>query len=434
MSLNFDQFIKAAPDPEVAATRFEHLCSDHNVEQRVGRLDESLQKELISIISLSNFLFRYLVRHPESISLIGHPASNHELVISGINDLNLLRLYKYQELLKITWMDISGVCNYQEVLTALSELAVNVIRQALRITLDDETYRNVVRSLSIVALGKLGANELNYSSDIDLIFVSVNPDKSITEYQTLQKTLIHAIRTLSQNLQENTAEGFLYRVDLKLRPWGNSGPLCMAIDDTEHYYEASSEPWERFAWLRARIIDGSAYLGDDLLQRMQPFVFRRSLSTDDLNRFAQIKNDMGKARKRHGHWDVKVGEGGIRDIEFFIQILQIVNAAKYPRLQTTNTIKALLALTGAGLITDREEKEIFESYIFLRRLENRLQMVDELRTHNLPDDRKKRLVIARSLLADKIDTDDVEVLFENKLITYQQIAKKYYDRVLPGEI
>ena len=154
---------------------------------------------------------------------------------------------------------------------------------------------------------------MNFSSDIDLMFVSVNPGTSINEYQALQKILFDAIRSLNQAMEEKTAEGFLYRVDLKLRPWGNSGPLCMAIDDTENYYAASSEPWERFAWLRARSIAGSETLWNDLLMRMQPFIYKRSLSTDDLARFVTIKNDMGKARKRQGHWNVKVGEGGIRD-------------------------------------------------------------------------------------------------------------------------
>ena len=403
------------------------------MEGRLNRLDESLQKDLLNIIAISNFLFHFLIRHPDAVGLIGMPPRQHDQEISEIKDVEALKLYKYRELLKIAWMDISEVCDYREVLSALSKLAVDVLRQTLRLSLSDDIYKTFMRSSSTIALGKLGANELNFSSDIDLMFVSVNPDQSINEYQALQKILYDSIRAVNQVMEEKNAEGFLYRVDLKLRPWGNSGPLCMAIDDTENYYAASSEPWERFAWLRARPIAGSETLWNDLHMRMQPFIYKRSLSTDDLARFVTIKNDMGKARKRQGHWNVKVGEGGIRDIEFFIQMLQITNAAGNSRLRTTSTMGALSGLSDAGLITTREEKEIFTSYIFLRRLENRLQMIDERQTHDLPDSHAKRLLLARSMKLNGSSNDEIINNFEENLLTHQSIAKKYFERILPGE-
>jgi len=428
----YDRFIEAAPDPQVAATRLERLLETAGMEDRINRLNKSLQKDLLYIISISNFLFHFLIRHPDAVGLIGMPPRQHDDVID-ISNVEALRLYKYRELLKIAWMDISEVCDYREVLSALSKLAVDVMRQALRLSLSEDIYKTFMQSSSTIALGKLGANELNFSSDIDLMFVSVNPGQSINEYQVLQKKLYDSIRAVNQLLEEKTAEGFLYRVDLKLRPWGNSGPLCMAIDDTENYYAASSEPWERFAWLRARLIAGSETLWNDLLMRMQPFIYKRSLSTDDLARFVTIKNDMGKARKRQGHWNIKVGEGGIRDIEFFIQMLQITNAAGNRRLQTTSTMTALSGLSEAGLITATEEKEIFNSYIFLRRLENRLQMIDELQTHDLPDSHAKRLLLARSMKLNGTGNDEILNNFEENLLTHQSIAKKYFERILPGE-
>ena len=403
------------------------------VDERISRLKESLQKDLVDIISISNFLFHFIVRHPDTIGLVGMPPRQYDQELTGIRDVESLRLYKYKELLKIAWMDVSGVCEYREVLNALSKLAVNTLRQTLQLSLSEDVYKTFLQSSATIALGKLGANELNFSSDIDLMFVSVNPDQSISEYQALQKVLFDAIRSLNQVMEEKTAEGFLYRVDLKLRPWGNSGPLCMAIDDTENYYAASSEPWERFAWLRARSIAGSETLWNDLLMRMQPFIYKRSLSTDDLARFVSIKNDMGKARKRQGHWNVKVGEGGIRDIEFFIQMLQLANAAGNRRLQTTSTMGALSGLSEAGLITAAEEKEIFTSYIFLRRLENRLQMIDERQTHDLPDSHARRLLLARSMKLNGSSNDEILNSFEDSLITHQTIARKYFERILPGE-
>ena len=433
MTHNYDRFIAAAPDPQVAATRLERLCEMPGLEQRISGLNGHLQQDLVNIISISNFLFHFIVRHPDAVGLIGMPPRQHDQGLSDIRDMEALRLYKYKELLKIAWMDISEVCDYREVLAALSKLAVDTLLHTLRLSLEEDSYKTFMQSSTTVALGKLGANELNFSSDIDLMFISVNPDLSITEYQVLQRKLFDAIRALNQAMEEKTAEGFLYRVDLKLRPWGNSGPLCMAIDDTENYYAASSEPWERFAWLRARAIAGSETLWNDLQIRMQPFIYKRSLSTDDLSRFVAIKNDMGKARRRQGHWNVKVGEGGIRDIEFFIQMLQMTNAAGNSCLQTTSTIGALSGLGETGLITAAEQKEILTSYIFLRRLENRLQMVDERQTHDLPDARAKRLLLARSLKLDGDGNDEVLNNFEDALITHRTIAKKYFERILPGE-
>ncbi|MBF8270585.1 MAG: Bifunctional glutamine synthetase adenylyltransferase/adenylyl-removing enzyme [Gammaproteobacteria bacterium] len=433
MSLNLDHYIQAAPNPQAAAIRMERLCAEAGVEQRLQGMQDTLRRDLINIVSLSNFLFHFLIRHPDAIALLGTPPRPDERELNTLRNLDELRLYKYQELLKITWMDVSGLCDYREVLAALSKLAIDVVRQTLRLSLPADHYQTFTQCLSVLALGKLGAYELNYSSDIDLIFVCVNPDKSLEEYQSLQKLLFDCIRILTQTLEEKTAEGFLYRVDLKLRPWGKSGPLCMAIDDTEHYYAVSSVPWERFAWIRARLIAGSEFLGNDLLLRMRPFVYKRSLSTDDLNKFIVIKSEMSDARKRRGHWNVKVGEGGIRDIEFFIQMLQLANGARQKQLQTNSTLSALSILRETGLISVTEEQEVLTSYIFLRRLENRLQIVDERQVHDLPDERDKRLVLARSLAVN--GDSDVEVLnnFEDTLITHRSIAKKYFDRILPGE-
>jgi len=431
MKTVLDQLIESSADPQATALRIERMYEDAEIRKRIESLHASLLADLVSIISISNFMFHFLCRRPPAISLLGQKSSPCITAKHTIPDLDALRLFKYQELLKITWMDVSRTCEYPEVLDALSTLAVTIVRQAIRLSLSAESYHDVAESLAVLALGKLGAHELNYSSDIDLIFVSRNLRDEEEDAHALQKKLIDSIRCLSRALEEKTADGFLYRVDLKLRPWGRSGPLVLSIDDTEYYYEASSEPWERFAWLRARAIAGSESVASELLSRIRPFVFRRSLSTDDLDRFVQIKNDMSKARKRHGHWNVKVGEGGIRDIEFFIQVLQIVNAAKHKQLQTTNTLTALANLEKTNLITAEQSQQLYGSYNYLRRLENRLQMIDEQQTHDLPDDKKQRYLIARSLGVNGSSMNEVLDNFENELFAHRSIAQNYFDRVLP---
>ena len=238
---------------------------------------------------------------------------------------------------------------------------------------------------------------------------------------------------MSHMLEEKSQEGFLYRVDLKLRPWGRSGPLIMSLDETENYYEGSSDAWERFAWLRARAVAGSIPLGNELKQRLHPFIYLRSLSTEDLSKFIKIKNDMAAARERRGKWNVKVGEGGIRDLEFFVQMLQIVNAAQHRELQVTNTMAVLTGLENAGFITPRDRQEFVHSYLFLRRLENRLQMIDERQTHELPEEKNQRLFIARSLSGPGCTDDEALESFENELFANRSIASSFFERILPGQ-
>jgi glutamate-ammonia-ligase adenylyltransferase len=432
---NLDSLIEASPDPQTTAFRFERLSEDREIMNSIVRLPQELLASFIKIISISKFLFHFICRHPDAIDQLGVRYVGDGNSLAKIVSLDELRIHKYYELFKITWMDLAGACKYQEILHALSDLAVTITQKTLELCTRMEHREIVTKSMTVMALGKLGACELNYSSDIDLIFVTVNPEDSPDDYQVLQGLLIDALRSMNRALEQKTAEGFLYRVDMKLRPWGRSGPLVMAIDDTENYYAASSEPWERFAWLRARPIAGSVDLAADLLTRLHPFVFKRSLGSDDLQHFVEIKDNMSKARRRQGHWNVKVGRGGIRDVEFFIQILQLVNAGRHAVLQTTSTLTALSGLRACGLISVEEEHELHESYIFLRRLENRLQMFEENQTHDLPDERNRRLILARSLTRSAANMDNDQILneFEEELIAHQSIAAKYFERVLPAK-
>jgi [glutamine synthetase] adenylyltransferase / [glutamine synthetase]-adenylyl-L-tyrosine phosphorylase len=282
----------------------------------------------------------------------------------------------------------------------------------------------------VFGLGKLGAAELNFSSDLDLIFVSANgAEGDIGEFQ---KYLLDGLRRFSRLMDEKNEEGFLYRIDLNLRPWGRSGPLFMALDDTEHYYEASSDAWERIAWLRARPVAGSMAIGAELVQRLRPFIYRRSLGSEDLDRFIFIKNEMTNARRRRGQWNVKVGEGGIRDIEFFVQLLQLVNAARHPVLRSTSTLLALSGLVECGLVPAEEARDMRAAYLFLRRLENRLQMIDEQQTHELPEDPPRRLLLARSLGLPGVSDDERLEAFETELLVNRSVARRAFERILPA--
>ena len=432
---NLDKLIGQSPDPQATALKLDRLRDEPVARGIIDKLTPDALAGLVQVIGTSNFLYRALCRHPDSIALIGQRFDPAAAIHYEINDADALRRYKYSELLKITWMDLANVCRYEDILAALSSLADNVLRIGGRLVagLHQETASNLPLNgqLALFGMGKLGAFELNYSSDVDLIFVSANVAGS--EGMQLQEDAINHIRKFNRLLEEQTEEGFLYRVDLKLRPWGKSGPLVLPIDDTEQYYEASTEAWERFAWLRARWIDGSEAFGSEMLQRLKPFVFHRRLSTEDLQRFHQIKTRMADVRVRDGCWNVKLGEGGIRDIEFYIQMLQLINGAQSPGLQHTNTLIAVDELDRCGLMEADDKRQIQNTYLFLRKLENRLQIIDERQTHDLPDDDKKRLFLARSLGFTGASEEEQLARFVETLNGHRQTAKQYYERILPEE-
>ena len=423
-----DRCIELAPDPQAAEHRLAELRSEADMRRCIDALDEDRLRSLAAVVSVSRFLFHLLLRHPAIMADTGrHPDGG----IGDRGDAAALRLAKYRQLYLIACLDLRGGDDYRPVLAALSALAEAVLRRALELV-DGVGARFLHEHVCVVALGKLGAMEINFSSDVDLLFVCRDHAAAGLDIDSYQKGLMDGLRGFARLLEQRTEDGFLYRVDLNLRPWGRSGPLFMAIDDMEHYYEASSDAWERFAWLRARPIAGAIALGEDLRARLGPFMYRRSLSSDDLERIVDMKRELARARQRSGYWNVKLGDGGIRDIEFFIQTLQLVNAARHPSLQGTNTLATLQGLEAGGLVRPEDAAAAARSYLFLRRLENRLQMVDEQQTHELPDDPSLRLMLARSLGIDHGGSREILDRFEADLLAHRAVARGCFERILPA--
>lgn len=265
---DFDPLIAAAPDPELAALRFERMREDAALRPELDALAEkdNIAADFIVIASYSTFLFNYLCRNPQALRLLGEPCEFGPEDLDEAQDHDALRRYKYEQLLKITWMDVSGAYPYEVVLNRLSQLADVIVAKALRLSFAADQQGDLADFISVFGLGKLGASELNYSSDVDLILVGNNYDEAGMDAHELQARLVKNIRRFTRSLEETTYAGFLYRVDLKLRPWGKSGPLFLSLDETENYYEASTEAWERMAWLRARCVAGAETMGNEFLE------------------------------------------------------------------------------------------------------------------------------------------------------------------------
>ncbi|SMN10947.1 Glutamate-ammonia-ligase adenylyltransferase [uncultured Candidatus Thioglobus sp.] len=353
-------------------------------------------------------------------------------VTEPIADIESLRLLKYRELLRITALDVAQVIPYVDILLALSTLADYILRKALAIisNTSDMQWHGKRLPFALFSLGKLGAQELNYSSDVDLIFVCANAEDIDGDMYAYYALLVKMIQRFIRQMEEKHSCGYLYRVDLNLRPLGKSAPLVLPLDDTENYYTVSSDVWERFAWLRARCIVGAEPLGNEMSARLHAYKYRKFLEPSDIDRFISIKEAMQVQRNKSGAWNVKTGEGGIRDIEFFIQVLQIANAGFHPILQQTNTMTLLHNMVNLGLVDAIVAKSIQHSYLFLRRLENHLQMVDEAQVSDLPEELEARLMIAKSIGFTVGNVEQILKEFNQELQQSRDIALACFDKVL----
>src|SRR4051794_3238914 len=242
----------------------------------------------------------------------------------------------------------------------------------------------------VMAMGKLGGEELNFSSDVDVCYF-YSTDAGAAGEASLHQYYAELSHRVSAALEQPTGDGMVFRVDLRLRPEGRNGPLCNSLAAAERYYETFGRTWERQAWLRARPAAGDRALGDELLSILEPFIFPRSVDArliDDVRGLRALFRDPADAGGALGEtgFDVKLGAGGIRDVEMVVQALQLLHAGKRPDLRERNTPRAFPRLVVAGLLADREAWTLLSAYRFWRRLEHRVQVATGAQTHRLPGD------------------------------------------------
>jgi len=310
-----------------------------------------------------------------------------------------LRIAKRQVALTVAAADITGVWVLQQVTNALSEFAETAIRLAAAQVLVEEAARGAFTlpfpddpekgsGLIILALGKLGARELNYSSDIDLI-VLFDRDKVITDNtEALQNHFQRLTRSLVKLMDERTTEGYVFRTDLRLRPDPGVNPVALSVMAAETYYETVGQNWERAAMIKARPIAGDIEAGHAFLKRLTPYIWRKNLDFAAIQDIHSIKRQInahkgGENIAAAGH-NIKLGRGGIREIEFFAQTQQLIWGGREVELRSSVTCEALKALVFAGHCTETVAGDLTRAYEFLRRLEHRLQMVNDEQTQILP--------------------------------------------------
>lgn len=307
------------------------------------------------------------------------------------------RQYRNRNLLRILWRDIAGLSEVAETLPALTELADRLVRDATRYAEDclrqgfgrlrDEEGDEP--RLVVLAMGKLGGGELNFSSDIDLIFLfSGNGESDGARRLSAQEYFTRLTRHIVALLDEVTEDGFVYRVDTRLRPFGDSGPPVLSFAALEAYLLRHGRGWERYAYVKARVIDTGAdacLLSELLSETIEPFVYRQYLDYGVFESLRDIKARISaEAQKRQAMSNLKLGPGGIREIEFIVQSLQLVRGGSDGKLRTTGLQDALARLAQTRNLTAAAKSMLAEAYRFLRRLENFVQAIRDQQVHDLP--------------------------------------------------
>ncbi|HKQ76218.1 MAG TPA: hypothetical protein VJ810_21165 [Blastocatellia bacterium] len=325
--------------------------------------------------------------------------------------LDYLRVLKRREMLQIGVRDLLRLCTVEETLTALSTLAEALISGAHWIcasALRNECGipRRAFGGFTILGMGKLGGGELNFSSDVDLIYLYASDREEVRE-ESATISASEYFRRLCQKitvaLSEFTGEGYVYRVDLRLRPEGKAGNIAYSLEGFERYYQSRGETWERLALLKAWPVAGDRALGQRFLEMTHPFVYDRPFDLKALEEVRDIKRRIDqqmsirhKGRQQRNR-NVKLGAGGIREIELIVQALQVCHGGQTPQIRGRNTLKALVAHRDQSLISTEECETLTQAYVFLRDVENKLQMVNDAQTHSLPSDAQELTGCARRL-------------------------------------
>jgi [glutamine synthetase] adenylyltransferase / [glutamine synthetase]-adenylyl-L-tyrosine phosphorylase len=415
------------PDPDMALNNLERfLANPAGAAQIPALLDNRgrILEIMVQLFSTSQLFSDLLVTNPDYIDMLRVPlrrSPSREELVAGLQTevdaahedssvLRAFRRFRQRQTLRIGTNDVIRERPLEEVTRDVSRVADAAVEVALAtalrhvgarfgmpFTTEDQSAR-----CTILAFGKHGGEELNYSSDIDLMFLYDEEGSTRGKRGTgidNAEFFARVVGELVRLLSSHTDRGQAYRVDLRLRPEGHRGPLARSLASTLSYYDALGRTWERQALIKVRPVAGDLELGREFLRVIEPFVYRKYLSFAEINEIKALKRRIEHNATRAGVSDteVKTGRGGIRDIEFTIQFLQLLNGGDLPEVRQRNTLLAMQALERVGCLTDQEYRVLDDAYRFLRKTEHRLQLLFDLQTHRLPEGEEELTKLARRM-------------------------------------
>lgn len=404
-----------------------HACRDAG-----RRLDPSRAPALALVLGSSDFLARLLVLHPDWIEELEAPfTALGPGPTAPAPDWDAIRQTKYRGLLRIAAWDLSGR-PLPESLAALSDLADGCLTAAMECT----SLETGTPQPALFALGKLGGRELNFSSDVDLLFLYDSPHGE--DDPDRHRTAALFIRHLKKQLEAPTEQGFGYRVDLDLRPEGKAGVLANSVSAALDYYESFGAEWERQMLIRLRAVTGPPALAEDFAKSIRPFVYRRSIDPGVLRGVREMKDRIEHERRearRDLEADLKEGPGGIRDVEFLVQSFQLLWGGRKRAIRTGNTLDALAALSRAGLLPEPAAATLSDAYLWLRRAEHSLQLVEERQTARFPRDAVSQLALARRMRYPEAAADDARThLLDDWTAVRSQVRTQFEALVLRTDV
>jgi glutamate-ammonia-ligase adenylyltransferase len=416
------QELAAAPDPDQALRHLSDLFGQMRNPAATAEIlaaSPRTMRLLVSLFGSSEFLSRSLLRHPEMIDQLVHRGSTplvrdrddlrddlgHRLAAVPADDvetaLTELRRFRNEEVLRIGLHDIAGALTVEQVSRQLSDLADACVERCFDIALGEIEKRDgrSHATMAVIALGKLGGRELGYHSDLDLLFLysaSGETDRHVSNHEHFARIAQRMISHLTLPLRE----GALYRIDTRLRPSGSAGPLVTSFEALQTYHAREARLWERQALLKARPIAGDeALFARAYAQVLEPSIFRKLDRAEAAREMLAMRDRMEReiAAESPGRYNSKLGRGGLVDIEFAVQFLQLAHGTENPQVRRASTPEALDALLEAGLLRAPDHAALTRGYRFLRRLESRLRIVRDRAVDQLPDSGKELLRLARRM-------------------------------------
>jgi glutamate-ammonia-ligase adenylyltransferase len=419
--------------PSALEARYERVAA------RLAELDLALPASFAAsagrVVLVSDFVLRVLLRYPHELVERLHDGARlvaagieRRLALRGLADaeaMTALRRVRQVEMARIAWRDLAGTADLDATLADVSLLAECLIRAALAYAATsleprfgrprDATGREL--PLLVLGMGKLGGYELNFSSDVDLVFLypgGAAPGSTTVEPETYYQRVSQLLIRL---LDQRTEDGFAYRVDTRLRPFGTSGPLATSIAAFEAYLVEHGRDWERYAYVKARLLTGEAFARDVFELILTPFVYRRYLDYGVFTALRQMKRLIAQevARKDMAE-NIKLGPGGIREIEFIAQVFQIVRGGRQPGLRERSLLRVLPLLARDRQLPATTVATLATAYRLLRTVENRMQALDDAQTHDVPSDAEERARLAFALGAPSWDAFAAELAAQRALV------------------